>query len=114
MSDEEVRRVSEALDEVERIADPEARVQAMSKVMADQVKRNVRWKDERSRMVFELRGEGVSLRKIAARVGTSLGTVQDILRGHSGSWKDRPKKQGGDDGDAATYDARPDDPASGG
>ncbi|MCF3101444.1 sigma-70 family RNA polymerase sigma factor [Streptomyces roseoverticillatus] len=93
VSDEEVRRVSEALDEVERIADPEARVQAMSRVMADQVKRNVRWKDERSQMVFKLKSEGLSLRKIADRVGTSLGTVQDILRGHSGSWKDRPKKK---------------------
>ena len=91
MSDEEVRQVSEALNAVERIADPEARVRAMSKAMADQVKRNPKWKEQRSEVVHALRDEGVSLRKIAERVGTSLGTVQDILRGHSGSWKDRPK-----------------------
>ncbi|MFD7101910.1 helix-turn-helix domain-containing protein [Streptomyces celluloflavus] len=91
MSDEEVRQVSEALDAVERIADPEARVRAMSKVMADQVKRNPAWKAERRRLVMDLKEEGVSLRKIAARVGTSPSTVQDILRGHSGSWSSRPK-----------------------
>lgn len=91
MTQEEVRRVSEALDGVEQIADPEERVRAMSKVMADQVKRNQKWQKERREMVVALRAEGVSYRKIAERVGTSLGTVQDILRGHSGSWKDRPK-----------------------
>ncbi|MFE5996746.1 hypothetical protein ACFQ6C_07610 [Streptomyces sp. NPDC056454] len=89
--DEEVRQVADALDAVEQIADPEARVQAMSRVMAAQVKRNAKWKQERDGLVHALRDEGVSLRKIAARVGTSLGTVQDILRGHSGSWGDRPK-----------------------
>lgn len=92
MSEEEVRRVSQALDAVEQIEDPEERVRAMSQAMADQVKRTPRWKQERSDLVFALRAEGVSLRKIAARVGTSLGTVQDILRGHSGSWSNRPKK----------------------
>lgn len=92
VSDEEVRRVSEALDAVERIEDPEARVRAMSKAMADQVKRQPRWKEERRTLVLALRAEGLSYRKIAERVGTSLGTVQDILRGHSGSWRDRPKK----------------------
>ena len=91
MSDEEVRQVTDALDAVERIADPEARVRAMSKTMAEQVKRNPEWKKARSEVVFALRDEGVSIRKIAARVGTSAGTVQDILRGHSGSWRDRPK-----------------------
>lgn len=91
MTQEEVRRVSEALDGVDQIADAEERVRAMSKVMADQVKRNQKWQKERREMVLTLRAEGVSFRKIAERVGTSLGTVQDILRGHSGSWKDRPK-----------------------
>ncbi|MFD9569967.1 helix-turn-helix domain-containing protein [Streptomyces sp. NPDC059982] len=91
MSDEEVRRVSEALDAVERIEDPEARVRAMSKAMAEQVKRTAVWKEQRRALVLQLRAEEVSLRKIAERVGTSLGTVQDILRGHSGSWSSRPK-----------------------
>lgn len=94
MSDEEVRRVSEALDAVERIADPEARVRAMSQAMAEQVKRTAAWKEERRALVVQLREDKVSLRKIADRVGTSLGTVQDILRGHSGSWSARPKSAG--------------------
>ncbi|MEU6756954.1 helix-turn-helix domain-containing protein [Streptomyces sp. NPDC046685] len=83
--------MSEALDAVERIADPEARVRAMSQAMAEQVKRTAAWKEERRALVFQLREDKVSLRKIAERVGTSLGTVQDILRGHSGSWSARPK-----------------------
>lgn len=83
--------MTDALDAVERIADPEARARAMSQTMAEQVKRNPEWKKARSEVVHALRDEGVSIRKIAARVGTSAGTVQDILRGHSGSWADRPK-----------------------
>lgn len=92
VSDEEVRRVSDALDAVERIEDPEARVRAMSKAMADQVKRQAEWKRQRRELVLRLRGERVSYRQIAARLGMSLGTVQDIVSGHSGSWKDRPRK----------------------
>lgn len=97
MGEEEVRRVSDALDEVERITDPEARVRAMSQVMAEQVKRNPKWTEERREMVFSLRAQGVSYRKIAARVGTSLATVQDILRGYTGSGKHRPRKADGDE-----------------
>jgi DNA-binding NarL/FixJ family response regulator len=96
VSDEEVRQVSEALDAVEQITDPEARVRAMSKAMADQVRRTPEWKKARSEVVHALRAEGVSIRKIADRVGTSPGTVQDILRGHSGSWRDRPKRESSD------------------
>jgi transposase len=89
---EEAQRVSDALDEVEAIADPAMRVQTMSKVMTEQAERYTRWKEERRVMVINMRAQGVSFRKIAAQVGTSLGTVQDILRGHTGSWSDRPKK----------------------
>lgn len=92
VSDEEVRRVSEALDAVEQIADLETRVRAKSEVMAEQVKRNKTWQQERRDLVFDLRAEGVSFRKIAERVGTSLATVQDILRGYSGSGSHRPRK----------------------
>lgn len=91
MSDEEVRRVSEALDAVEQIADPEERVQAMSRTMAAQVDRNKKWQKERRALVFKLRAEEVSIRKIAKRVGTSPSTVQDILRGYSGSGSHRPR-----------------------
>lgn len=92
MSDEEVRRVSEALDAVEQITDPEERVQAMSRTMAAQVERNKEWQKERRALVLKLRAEEVSIRKIAERVGTSPSTVQDILRGYSGSGTHRPRK----------------------
>lgn len=91
MSEEEVRRVSEALDAIEQIEEPEARVQAMSKAMADQVKRQPEWKKERRALVLKLRAEELSIRKIAARVGTSPSTVQDILRNYSGSGTHRPR-----------------------
>ncbi|MFJ9214252.1 helix-turn-helix domain-containing protein [Streptomyces sp. NPDC102264] len=96
MSDEEVRRVSEALDAIERIADPEERVFAMSQAMAAQVKRTPQWKEERRKLVLKLKSEDVSIRKIAARVGTSPSTVQDILRGYSGSGTHRPRKGAGE------------------
>jgi DNA-binding NarL/FixJ family response regulator len=91
VSDEEVRRVSEALDAVERIPDREERVRAMSQTMAAQVQRNKAWQKERRALVLELQAAGESVRKIAARVGTSPSTVQDILRGYSGSGTHRPR-----------------------
>lgn len=85
--------MSEALDAVESIGDREARVRAMSLTMAAQVKRNREWQKQRRELVLELHGEGVSIRKIAARAGTSPSTVQDILRGYSGSGSHRPRAQ---------------------
>jgi len=91
---EEVQRVAEALDVVEAIPDREARVLARSMTLAEVTTRNEQtWKDERDALVVELRAQKVSYRKIAARVGVSLGTVQDILRGHSGPWGSRPKPE---------------------
>lgn len=92
MSEEEVRQVSDALDAIERIEDREERVRAMSLTMAAQVKRNREWVKERRELVFELRDAEVSVRQIAARVGTSPSTVQDILRGYSGSGTHRPRQ----------------------
>jgi hypothetical protein len=34
----------------------------------------------------------VPIRKIAQRLEMSPGVVQDIIRGHTGSWKNREKK----------------------
>jgi transposase len=47
-------------------------------------------------MVLSLREQGMSYRKIAAHVGAPLGTVQDIIRGYTGSWGARPKATEGD------------------
>lgn len=92
MTEEEAQRVFDAMDGLEAIADPTARARAISQVLSDQAKRNPRLKDLRRQVVLDLRAQKVPYRKIAEQLGVSLGTVQDIERGHSGSWKARPKK----------------------
>lgn len=92
MTDEEAQRVLDALDAVEAIEDPVARARAVSALFKDQRERNPRLRADRDQTVRDLRKQQVSLRKIAERVGVSLGTVQDILRGHSGTWSSRPKQ----------------------
>lgn len=106
MSDEEVQRVSDAIADIERIADPEARVRAKSLVMSQQVKRNKEWSEERRQMILKLHDEeGLSYRKIAKRLGCTLSVVQDVFRGYTGSGTHRPKEQPeGEQGDGATGD----------
>lgn len=96
VDEEEVQRVSDALDEVERIEDPEARVRAQSRVMAAQVKRNAKWRKEREEIVLRMRDDKVPYRQIASRLGCSLATVQDIVRGYRGSGTHRPRKAEGE------------------
>jgi DNA invertase Pin-like site-specific DNA recombinase len=93
MSDEEVRRVADALDAVEQIADREERVRAQSQIMAEQIRRNRVWAQERSELIRELwnNGDGLSYRQIADRLGIKLSTVQDVFRGYKGSGTTRPK-----------------------
>ena len=92
MAEEEAERVTQALDEVEAITDPVRRARALSEVMKDLRERSPRMTEDRRATVRRLRDvEKLSLRAIAAEVGVSLGTVQDILRGHTGSWGGRPK-----------------------
>lgn len=92
MSDEEVRRVSDALDAVERIADLEQRVRAKSQVMAAQAERNKEWSQERDGVIRRLNEEeGLSYRQIAARLGIKLATVQAVFRGYKGSGTTRPR-----------------------
>lgn len=92
---EEVQRVSEALEGVDRIADLEERVRARNQVLALQAQRVKDWHAERRDLVLALRAEDppVSIRAIATRLAMSPGVVQDIIRGHTGSWKNRPPKE---------------------
>lgn len=100
MSDEEVRRVADALDAVEQIADREQRVKAQSRIMAEQIRRNKEWSAERTELIRELwdDGQGLSYRQIADRLGIKLSTVQDVFRGYKGSGTTRPKKAADDGG----------------
>lgn len=92
MSDEEVRRVSDALDAIDQIADREERIRAQSQIMAAQAERNKDWSKARDELVRELwdDGNGLSYRQIAARLKIRLSTVQAVFRG-KGSGTTRPK-----------------------
>ncbi|WP_309029094.1 hypothetical protein [Streptomyces alfalfae] len=93
MSDEEVRRVAEALDAVEQIANVEQRVRVKSQVMAAQAERNKEWSRERDELIRRLNAEEeLSYRQIAARLDIKLSTVQAVFRGYKGSGTTRPKK----------------------
>lgn len=94
MSDEEVRRVSDALDAVEEIADRVERVRVKSRIMAEQIRRNPEWSKERGELIRDLwaGGQGMSYREIADHLGIKLSTVQDVFRGYKGSGTARPKK----------------------
>ncbi|MEV5163873.1 hypothetical protein AB0K66_04490 [Streptomyces werraensis] len=99
MSDEEVRRVADALNAVEQIEDREERVKAKSRVMAAQAERNKEWSKERDELIRELwaGGAGLSIRQIAARLEVKPSTVQAVFRG-KGSGTTRPRKSEAQDG----------------
>lgn len=90
---EEARRVFEALDALAAMSDPAARARAISQVLREQPDRNKKLKELRRAHVLQRRAENMSYRKIAAELGVSAGTVQDIERGYSGSGRDRPRKK---------------------
>lgn len=97
--DEEVQRVFDALDDVERIADPEARSRAQVQITAATRERAAKWTAERAELAQRLRDEeGESVRGIAKRLGVKPATVQDLLRGYRGSGATRPRKAEVSDG----------------
>lgn len=88
----EAQRVIDALDALEEIEDPRARTVAFSHVSAEQARRAPAFREQRRQLISEYRTQGVSYRKVATLLGVSLGTVQDIERGYTGSGKNRPRK----------------------
>ena len=96
MGDEEVRRVTDALEAVEQIPDREERVKAKSRVMAAQAERNKTWSQERDDLIRELwnGGAGLSYQAIAERLGIKKATVQSVFRGKgSGTTRPRVKRE---------------------
>jgi DNA-directed RNA polymerase specialized sigma24 family protein len=89
---EEVQRVVDAVNAVRAIEDPVRRARAISDLLKAQTASEPGLREERREIVLQMRAEKVSFRKIAAELDVSVGTVQDIVRGHSGPWGSRPKK----------------------
>jgi transposase-like protein len=93
--------VFDALDDVDRIADPEARSRAQAQITAKTRERSAKWNAERAELARQMQAEGESVRGIAKRLGIQPGTVQDLLRGYKGSGVARPKAE------------KPEDPSDG-
>ncbi|MEV5447543.1 hypothetical protein AB0N23_34230 [Streptomyces sp. NPDC052644] len=89
---EEVRRVFDAIDAIERIVDPAERAKALTEVLKALPERNKQLKTARQEAVQELLARpGASLRSVGALLDIHFGTVKDIARGYSGSGSKRPK-----------------------
>ncbi|MFE5628457.1 RNA polymerase subunit sigma-70 [Streptomyces sp. NPDC056543] len=89
---EEAQRVFEAIDALEEIADPSERAKALGEVLKALPGRNKALKEARQRAVAELMARpDASLRSVGAELGVSFSTVQDIVKGYSGSGSKRPK-----------------------
>lgn len=89
---EEVQRVFDAIDALERITDPTERARALGEVLKGLPGRNKKLKTARQAAVAELLARpGSSLRTVGAELGISFSTVQDIVKGYSGSGSKRTK-----------------------
>lgn len=89
----------DALDDVDRIADPEARSRAQAQITAKTRERSAKWNAERAELARQMQAEGESVRGIAKRLGIQPGTVQDLLRGYKGSGARRPKIDNAEEAD---------------
>lgn len=82
----------DAIDALEDIADPAARALALGQVLKGMPDQNKKLKAARQAAVKELLArDGASLRTVAAELGVGFSTVQDIVKGYSGSGRSRPK-----------------------
>ncbi|WTW95449.1 helix-turn-helix domain-containing protein [Streptomycetaceae bacterium NBC_01309] len=100
---EVAQRVFDALEALKRIDDEAARAREISVFLRAYGPKIKELSDIRRDYVLDQRGQDVSVRKIAAEIGVSPSTVQDIERGYSGSGKTRPRKSAGT-GDAGAAD----------
>lgn len=96
---EVAQRVFDALDALKAIEDEGDRAREISTFLREYGPKIKELSDLRREYVLGQRSQQVSVRKLAAKIGVSPSTVQDIERGYSGSGKTRPRKaKEGDDG----------------
>jgi hypothetical protein len=89
---EEAQRVFDAIDALKEIADPAERARALGEVLKALPGQNKSLKEARQEAVQELLARpGASLRTVGADLDVSFSTVQDIVKGYSGSGKNRPR-----------------------
>lgn len=94
----------EAVEGVCAIEDEVQRARAISDLLKAQDEKEPELRKERRRIVLAMNARKVSIRKIAAAINVSPGTVQDIIRGHSHSWGRGRKTTTTKDADAADND----------
>ncbi|MET7694899.1 helix-turn-helix transcriptional regulator [Streptomyces sp. NPDC005483] len=100
----EAQRVFDALEALKAIEDETARAREISVLLRAYGPKIKELSDLRRDFVLDQRQQqGVSVRKLAAKIGVSPSTIQDIERGYSGSGKTRPRKTK-DDADAGNRD----------
>lgn len=86
------QRVFDALKALKDIDDEAVRAREISVFLRSYGPEVKELSDLRRTFVLDQRRQEVSIRKIAAKIGVSPSTVQDIERGYSGSGKTRPRK----------------------
>ncbi|WP_019061751.1 helix-turn-helix domain-containing protein [Streptomyces prunicolor] len=95
----EAQRVFDALQALKAIEDELARAREISVFLRAYGPAIKELSDLRRDYVLDQRQQqGVSVRKLAAKLNVSPSTIQDIERGYSGSGKTRPRKANDDEG----------------
>jgi response regulator RpfG family c-di-GMP phosphodiesterase len=90
---EEAQRVFDAIEALKEIADPTERARALGEVLKAMPARSKDLKEARQAAVGEMLARpDASLRTVGAELSISFSTVQDIMKGYSGSGSKRPKK----------------------
>ncbi|MFD4315041.1 helix-turn-helix domain-containing protein [Streptomyces sp. NPDC058548] len=94
---EEAQRVFDALEALKGIEDERARAREISVFLRAYGPKIKELSDIRRDYVKGQRRQKVSVRAVAAQLGVSPSTIQDIERGYSGSGMTRPRKVKDDD-----------------
>lgn len=94
---EEAQRVFDAINALKEIADPTERARALGEVLKAMPSQSKSLKEARQAAVGEMLSKPeASLRTVGAELNISFSTVQDIMKGYSGSGSKRPKKGEGE------------------